>query len=323
MNRLFFIFFILIFVFIHAACQPQQRFDLPPEQQVFGQQVKYQNKVDFVIVVDSSSSMQQHQQRLVDQIPEFINTLKSMKMDFHIAVISTDLGRDGTGGQFIGETPYLTLDDSQLELQLKNRILVGENGSNLERGIESLMLSLNPEVLMQNAPGFWRDESLLTVLYLTDEDDKSSATSQDAIEWFDSIKAKDKQGGRNWLFNLIGVKSLSSECRTFNDYSEPAIKLLELTEISGGRAESICQENLSLSMKNVKIKIIEILTDFHIDRIPIEDSIKVWIDGKQIAESSVNGWQYIEEQQVIRFYGDKVPKADQSVVVDFDPAEAK
>ena len=54
--------------------------------------------VDILFMIDNSSSMTPMQQKLVAQIPAFLDRLQSADQpltDFHIAVVSSDLGAPG------------------------------------------------------------------------------------------------------------------------------------------------------------------------------------------------------------------------------------
>ncbi|HLK93446.1 MAG TPA: hypothetical protein VKZ18_26385, partial [Polyangia bacterium] len=52
------------------------------------------NKVDILFVIDNWSSTTEWQQKFADQIPNFINVLKSLQTppDLHIALVTTDMG---------------------------------------------------------------------------------------------------------------------------------------------------------------------------------------------------------------------------------------
>ena len=63
--------------------------------------------VDILFMIDNSSSMTSMQQKLVTQIPMFLTTLQSAARplsDFHIAVVSSDLGAPGDSTSAIGCT---------------------------------------------------------------------------------------------------------------------------------------------------------------------------------------------------------------------------
>lgn len=313
--------------FLFMACQQNVAFDLPPSQDNFGQSITYNNKVDILWIVDNSTSMLKHQQRLSDQIPDLVTKLNSLKMDYHMAVVTTSMGGDNPdGGRFIGTPKYVTSKTPDLINNLKARMIVGEAGSNLERGLESMERALSSSYLANEGKGFFRDDALLVVVALSDEDDFSKSNSSAGISYYtnflDSIKTPWVDGSRSWMFSFIGVLSLTSQCKTFNDFASAGLSYIGLAEVSGGVKESICSTNLASSVSNIRSRIFQILTDFKLSKLPVVESIVVTINGQKVPRSSVNGWEYLEASNSIRFYGSAVPAADAAIKVDFKPKEA-
>ncbi|MNK11907.1 hypothetical protein D3C87_299580 [compost metagenome] len=320
---------VLAVSFVLMACDNGMKFDLPQTSDNFEQNVTYNNKVDIVWMIDSSSSMSQHQARLNDQIPTLVSTLNALKMDYHMAVVTSSMGgtaEQQTGGKFVGSPKYVTRSTPNLVNVLKARMLVGESGSNNERGLESVETALSAGYLNTEGRGFFRDEALLVVIALSDEDDKSKSTSDAAATYyknfFDSIKRPWVDGTRSWMFSFIGVLNLSSQCTTFNDYAEPGLAFIKLADASGGVKTSICTNNLSSAVSGIRARIFQILTDFKLSKKPDPATIVVKINGQVVPQSSTNGWDYIEDLNIIRFYGSAVPAADASIKVDFKPKEA-
>lgn len=312
-----------------VACGEAARFDLGQKSDNFEQNITYNNKVDIVWMIDSSSSMAQHQNRLSEQVPGLIEKLNSLKMDYNMVVVTTSMGGTAdqmTGGKFVGTPKVLKSTTPDLVNVFKSRLIVGENGSNNERGLESIETSLSSGYLANEGKGFFRDDALLVVIALSDEDDKSKSTSDAAYtyykNYFDGLKKPWVDGTRSWLFNFIGVLAVSSQCTTFSNYSEPGLAFMRLAEFSGGVKESICSTNLSSAVGNIRSRILQILTDFKLSSTPDLTTLTVKINGVTIPRSTANGWDYISSSNSIRFYGSAVPAADASIKVDFKPTEA-
>jgi hypothetical protein len=287
----------------------------------FGQKVLYNNKVDIVMIIDNSTSMQQHQTRLSAQMPTLVSVLQSLRMDYHIVVITTSMGSGGDGGQFRGSPTVLTSGTPDLANALSQRIVQGEAGKDLERGLESLQTVLSPAYLTTDGVGFLRDDALLAVIALSDEEDSSSGTAASYAAFLEKLKPAGKDGRKSWIFNFIGVLDDSSQCRTFNDYSSPGLKFMQLADISGGNKESICTSNLASAVTNIKARIVQILTDFYLAEPPLLSSIIVMVNGVLVPQSTTNGWTYIEDgtKYMIRFTGASVPPADADIRIDYKP----
>jgi len=316
---------ILFFSLIQSGCGGNgaaSTFDVDQTGQNFGQKILYNNKVDIVFIVDNSTSMGQHQTRLSQQVPILVSVLKTLKMDYHIVVISTSMGVGGNGGRFLGTPTVLTETTPDLSNLLQQRIAQGETGSNNERGLYSMETALSPSYLNGEGAGFFREDALLAVIELSDEDDKSNNSANYYANFLDKLKPPVADGRKSWIFNFIGVLENSSACRTFNDYSEVGATQMQLADLSGGNKESLCGSNLSAAVSNIKARIVQILTDFYLKARPLEKTLKVMVNGQVVPQSSTDGWSYIEDgtKYIIRFNGDSVPPADADIRVDFTPA---
>ncbi len=317
-------------VLISAACS-KQNYTMPAQSEQFASSVTYNNKVDVLMMIDNSSSMTTYQNRLADQTKGMIDVLNKLGMDYHIAVVTSDLsGSHPTGGKFIGSPKVITNTTVNVSEVLKARIAQGSEGSDLEEGLESVKKSLsltNPDL---NA--FLRSEALLAVVALTNEDDYSRGSSDDYLQFFSQLKPDFPKngnfgGGRAWMMNFIGVPNLESKCSTSlgGSYKEPGKKWMDLAKASGGRIESICESSLGAAVSNIQQLIMYALTDFKLDRKPKKSTLVVKVNGVVISESSENGWEYIEDglTMLIRFHGNAVPVANANITVDFDPAESR
>lgn len=300
------------------------QFDLPQHTDHFSNAISYNNKVDILWLVDDSSSMEKHQRSLDQQIPALVTTLNGLKMDYHIGVITSSVTNSQTGGRLLGEPRFLTQKTPNMLTLLRQRMLAGELGSNLERSLDAMEIVLSPRYQSEEGKGFLRDDALLVVIALSDEEDHSPVSNPVAhfTSFLDSIKAPWVDGSRSWVFNFIGVLDESATCRTFNDYSSVGNIFKGLVDISGGIKESICTSSLDRAVKNIRARIYEIITDYKLSKKPIVETIRVRLGGVEIPRSQVDGWDYIEATNVVRFYGSAVPAADVSISVDFKPSEA-
>ncbi len=322
---------ILSILFI--SCQEGQQFALEEQSQVFDQAAVYNNKVDVVFMVDDSSSMASHQNRLSAAIPDLIQKLLSLKLDMHFAVVSSNMagnnnGKPADGGKFLGSPRYLTSGTANLASVLSSRIKIGEGGSNNERGMESLVNSLSAPHIINEGSGFLRQEAYLVVIALTDEEDNSpvpvGATQPLSYykNFFDNLKPQTQPGVKNWVMNVIGKLSLSTPCSTFSESGSISEPFMSLATYSGGIQTSLCTNDLSNAVANIKGRLVEIVTDYRLKKVPNISTIQVFMNGSPVPRSNVNGWDYLPSINAIRFYGSYIPKADANIRVDFTPDQA-
>jgi hypothetical protein len=300
-----------------VACNKQQ-YSLPETTEQFSQNVTYNNKVDLVLMVDNSSSMSTYQNKLAAQAGGMLAALNSYGMDYHIVVVTTDMRAGGNGGIFVGSPKVLTNTTPNLSSVLSTRIQQGMLGSDLERGLLSIETALTHET------GFLRDDALLAILSLSNEDDYSDGNTADYKAYFDKLKPKFNGVTQAWLVNFIGVPSLDSNCTTALDgiYKEPGLRWIDLANYSGGLSQPICDTTLASAVNNIRQRIVEVLTEFALGRKPVIGSIVVKVNGNAVPESTTNGWEYIPDGNRIRFHGTAVPGATDKIYIDFKPAEA-
>ena len=170
--------------------------------------VQVWRKVDLLLVIDDSSSMAQEQDSLARNIREFARILESIEggtPSLHVGVISSNVGTgpdggggpacagegdDGVlqlpagcpafsdGGRFLrhevreleGDPMWINYE-GPLEDQLACMAQLGTAGCEFEQPLESMRRALSNQV--ENA-GFLRDDAVLAVIFVGDEDDCSA-----------------------------------------------------------------------------------------------------------------------------------------------------
>ena len=164
--------------------------------------------IDALLVLDDSAAMGPAQQRLRPELPRIVGLLADANAmrSVHVGVITTDLGAPGIscgharGGRLIPvgaaapagclpptATPWLTVTAQSantptgqpLDQTLACMTSVGEAGCGFEMPLEAArrqLLAPSGDDL-----GFLRDEALLVVVFLTNEDDCSVEPSADVL----------------------------------------------------------------------------------------------------------------------------------------------
>lgn len=321
----------IVCVGITSCNNTPTNFALPSAEQKFDQVISYNNKVDILFVIDNSRSMLQYQNNLARKIPELIATLNSLKMDYHVAVTSSTMASDSNRypmtRQILGTPKHLTEQNINL---LSNRLLVGESGSDLERGLDA-MAFVTGGYAQQFAPGFLRSDALLSIIFLGEEDDQSSefgsGNSNDFINYLNRLKPPFKEGGRAWIANYIGTVT-NQACDNLGGFVSIGAGYIRLVTASNGVKESICNSDLSRAVANIKTRIIGQLTQFYLKSAPNKTTLKVVVGGRIVNEDAINGWSLESETNVdkiqyfIRFHGSSVPKADEGIKIDYLPLGA-
>lgn len=307
------------------ACS-QQKFAIESETREFGQKVSYNTEVDILWIVDTSTSMDKYQSLLADQVDLFLGALNDTQLKFHMAVTTMDMGAGGEKGRFVsqaGTSRILSADTPDLANVLARRLEIGAMGSPVERGQEAMVAALSSA---QNPTGwnhgFLRPDALLVVIFLSNEEDQSDDKKYQ--DFLDQIRPELPSGERSWIAHFMGVVPEDPNCKTSEwGYSSPGTRYMKLADASGGVAESICDLDLRRALTNVKKRILEVITEYPLDRKPIVSSIQVYVDGQIVPMDNENGWTYFAEKNSIRFHGSGVPKPDARIKVHFDPEGLK
>ena len=295
--------------------------------------VTINNKVDILFVVDNSKSMLQYQERLAAKVNDMISTLNSLGMDYHVAVTTSTMATDSVKypmtRQLIGSPKYLTSSNVS---QLTNRIIVGDAGSDYERGLDSMYLVTSQSYLNSIKSDYLRNDALFVVIFISDETDKSNefgkADSNFFVDYLNRLKPPFENGSRAWVANYIGILSINS-CDQLGGFVEIGTQFIRLVEASGGVKSSICNPDLSIAVSNIKARIVDQLTTFPFAQTPNKSTVKVSVGGQVVVEDPVNGWTIETETNaqgknvsVLKFHGSSIPAADESVTIDYKPAGA-
>lgn len=196
------------------------------------------NKIDILVVVDNSGSMEAEQANLGAGFNTFISSLSSL--DWQIGVITTDLNDNGRfvgpaqgtssnfGTQYImnpNTTNVASVFQNTVQRRTSSGVYLGGSGD--ERAIYAAQLNIdgrsNPDV----AQGFYRDGANLAVVILSDEDERSCGGDANAPGCGSQYKALDEldkpqtfinnfsmvfNGLKTLLVNSIVIKPSDTAC---------------------------------------------------------------------------------------------------------------
>lgn len=172
--------------------------------------------------------------------------------------------------------------------------------------------------------GFLREESFLNIIVLSNEDDSSPEAWNHYAAFLDKLRPDNADGTKSWSMHFFGVLSMTDSCSSSDwGYKYPGYKYMQMSDYSGGVKGSLCGTDLYKSVSGIKARMIQILTDYKLDRKPNIDTIKVYVNGVAVKKDDANGWSYIADKNLVRFNGTAVPSADDGIRVDFTPMEAE
>ena len=224
--------------------------------------------VDVLFVVDNSSSMATEQSNLIGSFPGFIAGIEQRLIDendFHIGVVTTDdyaFNEEGcqtlgalvtrtefeTCGPFADGHRYMTgADDLAAVFPCAGR--VGTNGWNNERTVEAALTTINGSLDGPDAcnEGFVREDALLVLVIITDEDDIAKmepgwdGSAGDPHDWFTAVV--DQKGVEsNAVVLAIAGRPPPNAC--INSSTVPAVRIAAfVTRFTYGVVSDVCEDD--------------------------------------------------------------------------------
>lgn len=229
-----------------------------------------------------------------------------------------------------------------------NNVKLGTAGSGDERAFQSFYAALNDPY---NA-AFRRKDAFLAVIIISDEDDFSEDTFTDltpsalpkysidpATHYLDPLHPIQK------YVDFLDTYTNKSQTSTLRNYSVSAITILEqtcanqlavdgftnrypglryqqLADATGGVKGSLC-DDFGNTLQVVSDSIIEYSSVFKLDRVPVNGSISVVVNGVTVPQDPVNGWTYLSADNAIQFHGTSIPPADAQIAINYDPTTVK
>ena len=241
--------------------------DVPPPQEIPCQ------KIDFLFVIDDSGSMADEQRRLIEGFPGFIENIGAAisKYDYHMMVVTTaapmgepddtcetQVGAGHLGlpearscGLIAGEggQRYADEDVEDIVSMFSCVATVGTRGS----GFETPIWAMAQAITTQSNPGgcnegFLRDDAILVVTMITDEEDRNDSPGDPALWKEVMVGAKNGDEKAVVMLGLLGDTDLDDGlCEPFNeqgDGAEAAPRLRRFFEsFEFGSWESVCSDD--------------------------------------------------------------------------------
>ena len=184
-------------------------------------------KVDLLFVIDNSGSMADEQINLVNSFPSFIDEIQTQLEDadgYHIGIITSDLytfdqgclqegsmvtqtgGADSSNavcGPYVEGHRYMTeMDDLDQTFACAGQVGTGGDGN--ERPMQTMISALSPAMNGSGGcnEGFLRDDALLVIVIITDEEDDHEV---DGCAQLPQPGSNGEPGG--WYAGVVAAKS--------------------------------------------------------------------------------------------------------------------
>ncbi len=291
--------------------------------------------------------MQSSQSNIANNFNSFIDGFINRGMQFRMAFTTTDAylsqfsgnltqskfrdGSDATGHSGI---PIIDNNTPNMKDVFIKNINQGIAGAGDERAFQSIKETLiNPF-----NSGFLRQEGILSVIIVSDEDDFSHDgreaiggqysnpalhTIDKYISFLDSFTFSTALK-RNYSVSAISI--LDQACfdilHAGSSGQKIGLRYIDLVNKTGGTKASLCG-NFATELNKISGRIIELANQFFLNRVPRVETIVITVSGRHVPESSIDGWTYNPENNSITFHGTNIPNEGAIISVDFEPLTAR
>lgn len=256
-----------------------------------------QPKVDILMVVDDSCSMSQEQSSIGSNFGAFIQFSDAQSLDYQIAVSTTDIGPNGPAGRFVplNAAPLERIVTPNTrpspEAVFTQNVNVGIAGSGTEAGLHAAFLALSNPLIFGHNGGFLRPDAVLSIVFVSDEDDHSPSSLDFYVNFFLSIK-----GFRNAnLFSASAIVGDPGGCSGNGGAAQPGPRYLEFAARTGGVFQSICTGDWNRSLEDLSTTAFGFKSRFFLTNQPVVASLRVVVDGVEVPGTGPDGtvnWDY-------------------------------
>ncbi len=250
------------------------------------------NETDILFVVDNSCSMGDDQADLAANFGSFLSIIDALGVDFHIGVVTMDVG---DAGQLEGAVRVITPSTPDPQGSFSANANVGENGSGIEQGFHTGYLALSsPNTDPGGAnDGFLREAVGLRVVFVSDEPEQSGSimswSREDYVGWFQALKP-----------NLEHVV-LSSIIDPFQSCEDPSYYYSWAAMETGGACSYLGGDWIE-TLNALAWQAQSAADTFELSSTPVENSVGVRLNGVDVYV----GWIYRDDLNAGGFDTDHV-----------------
>lgn len=276
----------------------------PPEEKVTDvgtiSKESFRPSLDILFVIDDSGSMSSHQANLAANIPKFTEAIAKAKfLDYHIGVVTSSANISGSSptaqccGKLNGFPTYVERSTPYGMEALASNILVGDKGDSTERFYEPVMQALTEPLLSEYNVGFYRPDSFLVLLFITDTDDQSSISSSQFYNFLTTLKGGDDR----FFVGAAYIAKADPKCSGEGMYG----KLNDFFKLAKGQTFSLCAPDYGQKLAAIGELIALKSQTMVLDRVPKQGTISITIGKDLMEENAKTGWSYNPVKNSIEF----------------------
>ena len=268
--------------------------------------------VDVLFVIDNSGSMQEHQDKVADNIASFFGWFQTLELDFHMGVITSDVVDPDQSGLLQGSPAFITPSTSSAQSSLANAVAVGENDWGDEQGLAAMELALSEPALTGHNAGFLRESAFLSIILLSDEPEQSGPDASHYVQFLADLKPDT---------SLLSVSAIvgdsGSGCAQLCGFdwvdADAGDKYVAVQQAYPGIFESVCTCDFTVALQDIGWTSAGFRTAFELSQWPPDPSqIEVTVNG-----APATGWDYDPSLNAVVFDEASIPEAFAVVAIGY------
>ena len=273
-------------------------------------------KVDILLVIDNSSSMEPHQEELGQHFQAFLTYFVEADVNYHIAAVTTDSFAEDAGeirGPIINAS---TEDAAEVFAEI---VAVGIDGSSREMGLEAARLALTEPTLSGANAGFLRDEAALSLIFVSDEEDSSWDPVADYINAYRQVKGqRDRE-----MFNASAMTAVDLDACAEAEITiaTPGSRYVDVAQQTGGVSGDLCAVDFESVVVDLSLNSSRLWDVFWLSTNPDAGQLELSMND-EVLPCDVGWWSYErradetgEERPAIVFDRDHIPPSGSHIVV--------
>lgn len=307
-------------------------------------------EVDVLFVIDNSGSMGEEQSNLSRNFSAFIDAARTWDTDFQIGVVTTQIegnvdnpsGGSRNPGELLGDPRIITPSTPNYTAAFARNADVGTGDPGTsESGLESARLALvDPNITDLDAPcdadcvepyacvsggcggfnrTFLRENASLEIIFVSDEEDQSTASEAFFIDFFRSIKGEFNDA----LFHASSIVGPRGGCSSTDGDASEGERYINVAESTGGAVGSICDREFADSLSAIGNRAFGLRRAFALSRVADPATVRVYDLSSCSGGTrtpSTTGWSFDRDSNSVVWAVGQEPDADTCFEVEYEAA---
>ena len=265
--------------------------------------VSFNPAVDILFIIDDSGSMSRYQEKLAANADLFIEKFfKAKFIDFHIGVTSSstqsNLSKAGDGKLHrVDKETFVERTTPDKEILLAEMMNIGTSGSGTERFLNVPELTFGKTLVTGFNKGFYRPNAQLAIIVVTDTEDQSRVTPDEAYEFV--LELKNNENTK--IHYVAAVIEQNASCPQTDDYKAGPRKLKAMMDFFDNRGHQLdlCKANYGEDMARIAEGLVKAVSTIYLDELPDITTLKVAYGNIIIPNDPITGWVYNAEENAI------------------------